>query len=72
MDVDGSGVGPDLDNNKGGAAVVSALKIDGGLVVRNVEALNAGLSLFKHGGGSGAGNAEGDGNGDCGKLHYAY
>jgi hypothetical protein len=78
----GRGVRPDPDNNEAGAAFVRAWNIDGTrrarsasitvfLVVRNVEALDAGDSFFKRGGGSGAGDAEGDGDGDCGELYDA-
>jgi hypothetical protein len=80
MDTGGSGVRPDLDDNEAGAAFIRAWNIGGirrarsgstseFLVVRNVEALDAGGSLFKRGGGSGAGDAEGDDDGDCRELH---
>jgi len=82
VDTGGSGVRPDLDNNETGAAFVRAWNIDGirrawssstkvTLVVRNVKALDAGDALFKSGGRSGAGDAKGDSDGDCGELHDA-
>jgi len=40
----------DLDDNEAGAAVVSCLEIDTGLVVRNIKALDRASSFFEIGG----------------------
>ena len=67
----GNGVYP--DNNEAGPAIVCACEIDSGLVVRNIEALNAGGSDFQR---CGAGAAKGHRHGhckdgECGELHEA-
>lgn len=58
-----------LDDDEAGAAVVRGFEVDGTLVVRDIEAWNAGGSLFELGR-SGDGEAEANGSeGDSEELH---
>ena len=65
MPTEGSRVRSCLDNNEVGAATVGGSKINVGLVVRNVEALDAGGWQLE---GDGAGDAKGESDGDSGEL----